>query len=159
MRPSASTGKNEPVRVVIDTNVWVSALLRSGGVPALIARQLFSGTYEPVLCESSFAELQGVLGRERLRRAGITAQAAADLTANLRAVALFVPDPDTVPVSRDHHDDVFIALAIAAMADCLVTRDDDLKSDPAVRAYLDQAGIAIYSVRQFVAMLGLEAQP
>lgn len=143
------------MRVVIDTNVWISALLRADGVPALIVRQLLSGAYQPVFCQTSFAELRGVLGRERLRRAGISAQAAADLTANLEAVALVVPEPDIVPVSRDPHDDVFVALALAAQADCLVTRDDDLKGDAAVRSHLSQAGIPIYSVRQFAEQLGL----
>lgn len=65
-----------------------------------------------------------------------------------------VDDPPSVErVSRDPRDDIFIAVAAASKADCLVSRDDDLKRDPAVLAYLDPLGVRVLSVREFLADL------
>ena len=67
--------------------------------------------------------------------------------------AYWIPDPPIVPVSRDPRDDIFIAAAKAAGANYLVTRDDDLKRDPNVFAYLEPAGVTVVSVREFYEVL------
>lgn len=96
-------------------------------------------------------ELAEVLWRPRLReRYGLRAE---DITATLVLVAELVTrisDPSIVAVSRDAKDDVFAAVAVAAGAEVLVTRDDDLKRDPAVLAYLTRAGCEVLSVRAFL---------
>ncbi len=61
-----------------------------------------------------------------------------------------MPDPDIRRISRDPGDDIFIALAVAARAEYLVTRDDDLKRDLAVVSHLAEAGCEVVSVRAFI---------
>ncbi len=54
---------------------------------------------------------------------------------------------------RDPKDDVYIALAIAAGAEYLVTRDDDLKDDVSIREHLAGHGCGVVTIREFVALL------
>ena len=72
----------------------------------------------------------------------------------LTATGLELPDiPDRPAISRDPDDDIFIALAIDARAEYLVTRDGDLKGADEVRNYLAGFGVAVLSVRQFMSIL------
>jgi predicted nucleic acid-binding protein len=109
----------------------------------------------------TLAEFSDVARRPRLRdRYGLDEAAVVDLEMALVAAGVHLDDPDAVPTSRDPRDDVFIALAVAANAEYLVTRDDDLKGDAGVRAALGEAGVQLVTVREFVAILeGEEVAP
>lgn len=139
------------MRVVVDTNVWVSAALRPTGFASQVVSALATRTFEVVMSDELMRELAEVLWRPRLReRYGLRAE---DITATLALVGELVTrisDPSIVAVSRDAKDDVFAAVAVAAGAEVLVTRDDDLKRDPAVLAYLTRAGCEVLSVRAFL---------
>ena len=114
-------------RVVLDTNVLVSALLWGGNPFHLLqaARygriQLFSSA---PLCQ----ELEGVLGRAKfqnqLRDSGLSSQALSHLYQGM--VKMVEAHPLPVPVSRDPQDDMVLACAVAAEADLIVTGDEDL---------------------------------
>jgi predicted nucleic acid-binding protein len=71
----------------------------------------------------------------------------------LRDAGEWIEDPPLLALSRDPRDDIFIAVAATAGADFLVTRDDDLKRDPAVQEYLAGHGCAVVTVAEFVARL------
>lgn len=140
---------------VIDTNVWISALLSRNGGPARIA-ELVGTPFTPVFCDATLSELRSVSGRDRLRKNGLTSSRYERLESRLRDSGLVVEDPAVIAVSRDPKDDIFIALAVAAECDYLVSGDDDLKGDDRVREHLAAAGVRIATVRQFVAIV--EAQ-
>jgi len=76
-----------------------------------------------------------------------------ELVRLLTTDGLFLPDPELIPVCRDPRDDVCVALAVAARADLLVTRDDDLKSDTVVRDYLASHSVVVVTVREFTELL------
>ncbi len=115
------------MRIVLDTNVVMSALLWRGppyrlleAVRADAHSQLYSS---PVL----LAELTDVLSRRavtaQLARIGRTAREV--LSDYLEAVELVDPEP-LAPVSRDPDDDHVLAAALAASADLIVSGDADL---------------------------------
>ena len=112
-------------RVVVDTNVIVSAALVPGGNSA----QLFDQVLESkiiLVCAETIEELRRVLGYDRVtsrippgRRDLLVAMVAGagetvEIAGNRRVVA---SDPD---------DDKFIELAEAGRADCIITADRDL---------------------------------
>jgi uncharacterized protein len=115
------------VRIVLDTNVVMSALLWRGppfrlleAIRAQANSQLYSS---PMLV----AELTDVLSRRaatlQLQRIGRTAHTV--LTDYLEAVELI--DPKPIPAtSRDPDDDEVLATALACNADLIVTGDADL---------------------------------
>jgi putative PIN family toxin of toxin-antitoxin system len=55
------------VRVIIDVNVVVSAVIRPGGPPSLVVDAAIDGRFDLVASPQLIAELRGVLGREKFR--------------------------------------------------------------------------------------------
>lgn len=73
------------MRAVVDTNVWVSALLNPDGGPAQVRRALQAEWFTLVTSEPLLVELVGVLGRPRFaKRFRLTPADAEDLLALLR---------------------------------------------------------------------------
>ncbi|MEP0547938.1 MAG: putative toxin-antitoxin system toxin component, PIN family [Rhodothermales bacterium] len=95
----------DSLRVVLDTNVPVSALLTPGGKPQravdLVARQgllLFS--------EATYDELIEVLARPRLRKF-LPAESAAGFAQRVVTVASRVVPNESIQACRDPRDDSF----------------------------------------------------
>ncbi len=115
------------MRVVIDSNVVVSALLRATGTPSVVVGHGLSGDFVWIISEDLVAELKRVLVRPRLR---------ALLTQDGDAIALFLDDiqqrallvqpAHRIDVSRDPDDNRVLEAAVAGEADYIVTGDRDL---------------------------------
>jgi uncharacterized protein len=148
------------MRAVVDSNVWVSALVNPAGAPAQVLAALRAQRFELVLSEPLLTELADVLRRPRFaRRFAVTPEMTAALLAVLRARAHRVELAGTVRVCRDPNDDMVIETALTGHADALVSRDDDLKRSPEVAAALAERGIRVLSVQRFLdALAEAEAQ-
>ena len=106
------------IRVVIDTNILVSALLTSGGLPEAVITLATSGEVQWFASESVLAEYEDVLKRPRL---AIDSDKAADAIARIRAIVSIVSPTVRVAAARDPDDNHFLECAEAAQADYLVT--------------------------------------
>lgn len=100
------------MRAIVDTNVLVSGFLSSSGAPAQIVNAILEGALIAVMSETTFAELELVLARSRLKayfkRADFTP---AQFLENLRQVAEFVEPRRKVSSIRDAKDRPFLDLA------------------------------------------------
>ena len=118
---------NKPLRVVLDTNVIVSALLWQGRPGELLA---LAGEGEIILYASAqiMAELKATLAKPKLAPAiTATGNTAKGLIASYRhLVRNTQAKAISGQVSRDSDDDAILACAIAAKAQYLVTGDNDL---------------------------------
>ena len=76
----------------------------------------------------------------------------------LRERAEIVPVAGAVRLCRDPDDDVVIETARNGLADALVTRDDDLKSDWDLVQLIAGRGTHVLSVTRFLAALA-ESEP
>ena len=117
----------EPVRVVIDANVFVSAAIGRGPSTRLID-QWMSGEapFEVIVCPRLIGEISDVLDRPRLRKR-INAEDARDFVGTISALPNQVPDPSEIAIAtRDADDDYLVALAREHEAAWIVTGDDDL---------------------------------
>jgi putative PIN family toxin of toxin-antitoxin system len=56
------------VRVIVDTNVFVSGLINPGGAPGAIVDAVLDGRVTPVFSAETLAELRDALTRPRLQR-------------------------------------------------------------------------------------------
>jgi putative PIN family toxin of toxin-antitoxin system len=113
------------LRVVLDVNVLVSALLSRAGAPRRLIALWLEGAFELVVSEELLAELGRAVAYRKLRE-HISSEDAADFIAILRATASMLADaehPDHI--SRDPGDDYLLALAKAS-ASVLVSGDPDL---------------------------------
>lgn len=114
-----------PLRVVLDTNVLVSALLYPAGALSWLRPAWQSSDLLPLATKDTLRELWRVLGYPKFT---LNARNRADLirpyTRSCQMVV--ITQPSAVPECRDPNDRIFLELALAASADALVTGDRDL---------------------------------
>lgn len=116
--------KQEEVRrVVLDTNVIVSALLFKGAVSRLVVLWQKRGII-PVVSKETFAELTTVLQYPKfsLSNDEIRSLIEHEILPYFEVVEI---DKDVKGICRDPGDDKFISCALSASVDCLVSGDKD----------------------------------
>ena len=111
--------------MVIDPNVWVSAVINPFGVPARVVEAVITGKLVAVVSQHLLDELTAVLIRPTFRR-WVSVTDAVAFVETLAGYADLYPDPGT-PASRtrDPNDDYLVALAEAAVA-VIVSGDADV---------------------------------
>ena len=114
-----------PLRVVLDTNVVVSALVFNSRAFAWLYPALQNLQLLPLVSSETEAELERVI---RYPKLGLNA---ARINAVMRAYLpwcemITVSEPPETPECRDPKDLAFLELALFGQADALVTGDDDL---------------------------------
>ena len=111
------------MRVVLDTNILISALMLHGGTTDAIVRAWQHRAYTLLTCDEQIAELRDCFTRPRLVPERIRRHEAGRLINHMRRFAAFVAPLPTVARSPDPDDDFLLALAEAGRADYLVTGD------------------------------------
>jgi putative PIN family toxin of toxin-antitoxin system len=148
------------LRVVLDTNILVSALLNERGAPARVLAGYREGRFTLVTSEPLLAELEDVLGRAKIVRRGITPARRAELLDLLRQGGQIVSVAGSIHVCRDPKDNVVIETAVGGDVVAVVTGDADLTDQEEVTAYLAARRIVILPVALFAQLLPrLPAQP
>ena len=115
------------LRVVIDTNVLISAALSPLGAPAQVVRQVL-GEHLIVFSDATFAELETRLWKPKFDRY-ISLDLRKSLLHDLSAVAHWAKVSGELALqkfSRDADDDMFVHAALASGSALLITGDQDL---------------------------------
>lgn len=136
------------MRVVLDTNILLSALITRGTPPDALYEAWRSGRFTLVSCTEQLDELRAITRRDRVRPL-ISATEAGRMVNDIRDLALMVDNAPPVDASPDPADNYLLAIAAAAGADLLVTGDK--------RDLLDlskHAATAIVTARDAVDRLG-----
>jgi hypothetical protein len=113
------------MRLILDTNVLLSALLSPRGAPAKLLAAWERKLFTLVISEELLAELRAVL-RRPLFRARLRESDAELFVASLHDLALCYPNPPPSGAAPDAKDSFLLALAAASKADFLVTGDKPL---------------------------------
>lgn len=139
------------MRVVLDTNVLICALITKKGTPGQLLEKMKSEEFFLVLSEKVFAELVRILDYPHLRsRYRYTDEQIERFLYSLRSVAIWVNAPERLSVVvEDESDNRFIELAVAGQARYIVTGDQ--KHLLKLRRY---QGIDLVSPLEFLALLG-----
>lgn len=117
------------MRVVLDTNVLISAALIRGGNEDRILRAWQRGAFEVVVSPEILKEIGRALFYEKLTKSRwMTEQEIRTLLELLAQEAVLAMGKVNVAVCRDPEDDKFLAAAVEAQADYVVTGDKDLRS-------------------------------
>ncbi|HTS35221.1 MAG TPA: putative toxin-antitoxin system toxin component, PIN family [Candidatus Solibacter sp.] len=111
-------------RLVIDTNVFVSAVVFPESVPRRAVNQAIERDVV-LLSESTMHELTQVLARPKFDRY-ISREERARFLAQVAGVAEFVSVIQLVRECRDPSDDKFLEVALNGRADVIITGDEDL---------------------------------
>lgn len=113
-------------RVVLDTNVVLSALLFTAGRLAWVRHAWQRPQLQPLVCRDTVNELLQILAYPKFQLSVEEQKALlTDFLPYADVVELPTPWPD-LSACRDEKDQVFLVLAHAGKADALVTGDADL---------------------------------
>jgi putative PIN family toxin of toxin-antitoxin system len=115
------------LRVTIDTNLFVSAILRAGSVPGLVLTAWEHDEYQLAIDAELHAEIADALTRPKLRqRYTVAPERRERLLRELQAAVQLFPRIALPIHCRDPKDDKLLACALGGGADVLVTGDRDL---------------------------------
>ena len=142
------------MRVVLDTNIFVSSFLSPAGPPAQIVAFLRHGRFEVAVSEDILSEYREILNEDPIReRHGYTPEQLDAILVDLRGVATVIPAERLQhigAVAADPDDNKFIECAVAAGADFIVSGDKHLLS---LKVY---SGVQILSPAAFLLAVSAE---
>jgi uncharacterized protein len=110
------------MRVVVDTNILVSALIAPAGSPATIYNAWEQGQFLLLTCAEHLDEIRSTLQKPRIANL-IRPYKAGRLINQIKKLAVQIPHLPRVQRSPDPDDNFLLALAEAGAADYLVTGD------------------------------------
>ena len=137
------------MRVVFDSNIFISALVVQGGAAQRALEAVIAGTCHLVLSRSIIHEVLDVLARKFDRNVEELSRTAVFLSGLGEVVA----PRSTVHVLRDEPDNRILECALAGRAKLIVTGDREML------ALTVWEGMRVVSLREFLAILaaGLDA--
>jgi putative PIN family toxin of toxin-antitoxin system len=111
------------MRIVLDTNVFVSAVLKLNSLPFLVVRWIdqHDGLLKSAVTEQ---EILNVLARPHI--AAVTIPSFRRDLAKLLARAELIAITERIAACRDPTDDKFLELAVNGRADLIISGDADL---------------------------------
>ena len=134
------------MRVVLDTNILISALLVQVGHPAAIYRAWQEGHFTLLTCTEQLEELKATLRKPAIA-ARIKPYKAGRLVNDLQELAEVIGPLPRVRRSPDPTDDFLLALSEAGKADYLVTGDKS-----GLLSLARHAGTRIVSASEFATL-------
>lgn len=118
------------MRIVIDTNIWLSALI-SSDTRKRLKIILSQPEVEIIGTDALIEELREVAMRPKFRKYVTKAQATSFLNLIIDRLDIISPPHSEISVCRDPNDDFLLALCKDGDIDFLITGDKDLLSlDP-----------------------------
>ena len=116
------------LRVVLDSNVLLSALVFKGGVLGCFRSLWTVGKIHPYASKKTIQELIGQLANPKFKLNSIEQDALlADYLPFVQVADMHENgDQANLPICRDPKDQMFLVLSHASKADCLITGDQDL---------------------------------
>ena len=130
-------------RIVLDTNIVISATLVRGGLEAGIVRHVLAKELQLYASTAILNEYAAVLARPKFQ---FSRAVGTKILADLRRAAIFVTPSRHLHISPDPDDNMFLECAEAARADFLIT--GNLRHFPS-----EWKETRIVSSRQFLALL------
>ena len=139
------------MRVVLDTNILIRAVIMPHGTVGPVLLRLRNGDYSLLYSQSLLEELIDVLRRPRIyRKYGLSNE---DITTVISLILLRgeeVTPEQSINICRDPKDDKFLEVAVTGKANVLVSGDEDLLTLNPFR------GIPIVPPRAFLRLLDSE---
>ncbi len=136
------------MRVVLDTNILIGALITKGTPPDSLYQAWLRGELDVVTSNAQIRELVDVLGRDRLRKF-VNADEASAIVENIGTRAIILHDLPGVSYSPDPMDNQVLAAANAGGVDLIVSGDKRH-----MLALLDVDGIPVVTARTALELLG-----
>ena len=139
--------KKQELKLVLDTNVWISGLLW-GGKPASLVKAAEDRKVSIFISEEIVAEISQVLVYPKIEKIYRSTLNRQDLVEQVLELVKFTKVANKISVIQEHpSDNKFLECAIAAKADFLVSGDKHLLK------VVSYEKISILSVNDFLKLL------
>ena len=142
--------KQKQLRAVVDTNLFISGLFTEHGPTGTLQDLWVGGRFELAVSEKILKEVAATLNKSYIRdRLHLTADDRKQIIALIRAKAFIVTQDryETDTITKDASDNKFLACALEAQADYVVSGDRHLLE----LKYFH--GVQIIDVNTFVKLL------
>jgi putative PIN family toxin of toxin-antitoxin system len=143
-----------PFKILIDTNVWVSAFLNPSGYPAKIITAWLEDKIQIVISMPLLKEILDVLQRPRIQKK--YKYSVEEIKTYLDLIfqrAEKIEPAGNINLCRDTRDNIVLETALSGQAKYLVTRDDDIKRDPDLIQAMSKSGIEVITVSRFLEVI------
>ncbi len=119
-------------RVVLDTNIFISAILSPKSKAASIVKLVLNGKLHLVIAPAMWKQLHAVLQYPRLKalmkRNDVSMDEVKDLLYKIERIAIAAPGAKKVEhVTDDVTDNMFLACAVEGKADFIISGDSHMK--------------------------------
>lgn len=117
------------MRVVVDANIFVSALLSSNGSPGKVVSRLVEGGHTFLVSQKTMEELRRILNYPKIQT--LLKRSDNEIEKFVSSVELLAEEVDTIFVPeglecRDPDDLEYLNIAVMGHAECVVSGDKDL---------------------------------
>jgi len=143
------------VKAVVDTNIWISALVAPLGTAANLIELWKRGKFKLIISEQQSSELYEVLSRSKFTiKYRVDEKKVEDLIVSIAEIAEHVsPEKILIDCCRDPDDNVLLETAIRGKAKYLVTGDKDITNDKTVLSFLSRHGVTVISLSNFLPLI------
>ncbi|MGO9015869.1 MAG: putative toxin-antitoxin system toxin component, PIN family [Dissulfurispiraceae bacterium] len=143
-----------PVKVVIDTNIWISGLIATSATATKLVDEWKTGKFSVVISEQQILEIYEVLTRPKFSlKYHIPEKEIRDLVTLIKDKAEHVTLKNDITVCRDPDDNIIIETAIRGKANYLLTGDKDISDDKKISSLLLQYGVIVISLSNFLPLI------
>ncbi len=115
--------KNNPVKVIFDTNVWISFLI--GKRLTFLSAYISTGQIKIIYCNQLIDEIRDVTSRQKLKKY-FPKESVKELLELIETIGEFYEFQPINFINRDPKDNFLLDLIEVSKADYLVTGDKDL---------------------------------
>jgi uncharacterized protein len=134
-------------RLVIDTNVWIAALITPTGTARQVVDTVLARGIDVLMSEATFDELVSRLGKPMFDRYR-DSESWSSFVSSLVDLVVWCEDADSATgASCDPDDDKFLSLAAIGAADAIISGDRDLLD------LVSYQGIPTVTPQQFLSAL------
>jgi uncharacterized protein len=140
------------VRAVVDTNVWVSALINPTGPAGAVVERIARGRIDAVCSWELAEEIAAVLRRPSLARRYLITED--DVREVLALLAPLLPRVEVDVEMRDVTDLPVLRAAVGGRAEAIITGDRDFHDDAALAAWLAERSIELLTPAEALGRLG-----
>lgn len=115
------------IRVILDANIYISALLKPTGSPSQLLQKGLDGAFETILSEAIFLEICRVLNYKKIKeRLSYTDDQIKKFLERLVDISSWTSDEIAVAACEDPKDDIYLSCAKESQANFLVSGDEHL---------------------------------
>ncbi len=146
------------VKVLIDTNVFVSSLINPQGPPAKVINAWIEGKFDCIISIPLLEEIADILETPRIRiKYSISTEEIGKFLQLIAWRSQEVNVSGKFKLCRHPSDDSILETEVIGGAKYLVTRDDDIKRDINLIKQMQSHGVKVVTVQIFLELLRKDA--